>query len=62
MQDLISQGVTPDMVSAHGLGDTDPIAPNHTAQGRGSESPRRAERGRCGSRRSVAEPLRAGGA
>ena len=37
MQYLISQDVTPDMVAAHGLADTDPVAPNDTAPGRGSE-------------------------
>ena len=34
MQFLITQGVKSDMISAQGLGDTDPIAPNSTAQGR----------------------------
>src|SRR5262245_31657070 len=34
MQFLISQGVKPDLVSAHGYGDTDPVAPNTTAKGR----------------------------
>jgi chemotaxis protein MotB len=34
MQYLISQGVKPDMVSAHGFGDTNPVAPNNTPQGR----------------------------
>ena len=34
MQFLISQGVSPDMITAHGFGDTDPVAPNNTAQGR----------------------------
>jgi chemotaxis protein MotB len=34
MQFMISQGVSPDMVSAVGHGDADPIAPNNTAQGR----------------------------
>jgi chemotaxis protein MotB len=31
---LISQGVKPDMVSARGFGDTNPVASNSTAQGR----------------------------
>jgi chemotaxis protein MotB len=34
MQYLISQGVTPDLVSAKGFGETNPVAPNDTAQGR----------------------------
>jgi chemotaxis protein MotB len=34
MQFLISQGVKPDLVSAKGLGDSNPVAPNDTAQGR----------------------------
>jgi chemotaxis protein MotB len=34
MQYLISQGVKPDMVSAQGLGDTQPVASNNTSQGR----------------------------
>jgi len=34
MQFLISQGVKPDLVSAHGYGDTDPVAPNTTPKGR----------------------------
>jgi chemotaxis protein MotB len=34
MQYLISQGVRPDFVSAKGFGETDPVAPNDTAQGR----------------------------
>ena len=34
MQFLISQGVKPDLVSAHGYGDTNPVAPNTTAKGR----------------------------
>jgi chemotaxis protein MotB len=34
MQFLISQGVKPDMVSAQGLGDAQPVASNNTAQGR----------------------------
>jgi chemotaxis protein MotB len=31
---MISQGVKPDMVSAQGHGEADPVAPNTTAQGR----------------------------
>jgi chemotaxis protein MotB len=31
---LVSQGVKPDLISAKGFGDTDPVAPNDTAQGR----------------------------
>lgn len=31
---LISQGVKPDLVSAHGYGEAQPVAPNDTAQGR----------------------------
>jgi chemotaxis protein MotB len=34
MQFLISQGVKPDMVSAQGLGDTQPVGSNNTPQGR----------------------------
>jgi chemotaxis protein MotB len=34
MQYLISQGVTPDLISAQGLGDTNPVASNNTPQGR----------------------------
>jgi chemotaxis protein MotB len=34
MQYLISQGVKPDLVTAHGYGDADPVASNDTAQGR----------------------------
>jgi chemotaxis protein MotB len=34
MQYLISQGLKPDLVSAHGYGDTNPVASNDTAQGR----------------------------
>jgi chemotaxis protein MotB len=34
MQYLISQGVKPDMISARGLGEADPIASNATAEGR----------------------------
>ena len=34
MQYMISQGVKPDLVSAQGFGETDPIAPNDTSQGR----------------------------
>jgi chemotaxis protein MotB len=31
---LVSQGVNPSLVSAQGLGDADPVAPNDTPQGR----------------------------
>ena len=34
MQYLISKGVKPDLVSAQGHGDSDPVASNKTAQGR----------------------------
>jgi chemotaxis protein MotB len=34
VQFLISQGVNPNLVSAQGLGDADPVASNDTAQGR----------------------------
>jgi outer membrane protein OmpA-like peptidoglycan-associated protein len=34
MNFLISQGVNPSMLSAHGFGDADPVAPNDTAEGR----------------------------
>ena len=34
MEFLISQGVKPDHVSAHGYGDQNPVAPNSTAKGR----------------------------
>jgi chemotaxis protein MotB len=34
MQYLVSQGVKPDLVSAHGYGSADPVASNDTAQGR----------------------------
>src|SRR5262252_3748227 len=34
MQFLISQGVKPELVSAEGHGDSDPVAPNTTAKGR----------------------------
>ena len=34
MQYLITQGVKPDLISARGLGEADPLAPNTTAQGR----------------------------
>jgi chemotaxis protein MotB len=34
MQFLISQGVNPQLVSAEGLGDSDPVASNRTATGR----------------------------
>lgn len=34
MQYMISQGVKPELVSARGFGEADPIAPNDTTQGR----------------------------
>ena len=34
MQYMISQGVNPNMVSAHGFGEADPVASNDTAAGR----------------------------
>jgi chemotaxis protein MotB len=34
MQYLISQGLNPNLVTARGLGDADPVASNDTAQGR----------------------------
>jgi chemotaxis protein MotB len=34
MQFLISQGVNPNLVSAQGRGDAEPVAPDDTAQGR----------------------------
>ena len=34
MQYMISQGVKPDLVSAHGLGDSNPVASNDTPDGR----------------------------
>jgi len=34
MQYLISQGVKPDMISARGFGEAEPLAPNKTAEGR----------------------------
>src|SRR5580704_14203944 len=34
MEFLLSQGVKPDLISAKGFGDANPIAPNDTAQGR----------------------------
>ena len=34
MEYMISQGVKQDMVSAHGFGETNPVASNDTAQGR----------------------------
>ncbi|MGH7071023.1 MAG: OmpA family protein [Acetobacteraceae bacterium] len=34
MQFLISQGVNPSLVSAHGYGESDPVASNATAEGR----------------------------
>jgi chemotaxis protein MotB len=34
MQYMISQGVKPELVSAQGWGEADPVAPNNTAHGR----------------------------
>ena len=34
MEYLVSQGVKPDLVSAQGFGDSNPVASNDTAQGR----------------------------
>jgi chemotaxis protein MotB len=34
MEFLVSQGVKPDLVSAHGYGDANPVAPNTTGKGR----------------------------
>jgi len=34
MQFMISQGVKPDLVSAHGFGEADPVASNDTTEGR----------------------------
>jgi len=34
MEFLISQGVKPDLISAHGFGEADPVATNSTPQGR----------------------------
>jgi chemotaxis protein MotB len=34
MEYIVSQGVKPDLISAQGFGDTNPIAPNDTPQGR----------------------------
>ncbi len=34
MQYLVSQGARPDLISAKGMGEADPLAPNTTAQGR----------------------------
>ena len=34
MQYMISQGVKPNLVSAHGFGDSDPVASNDTPEGR----------------------------
>jgi len=34
MEYLVSQGVKPDLVSAHGYGEADPVADNKTAKGR----------------------------
>ena len=34
MEFIISQGLNPNLISAQGFGDTNPVAPNSTAQGR----------------------------
>jgi len=34
MEYIISQGLNPNLISAQGFGDTNPVAPNSTAQGR----------------------------
>src|SRR5271169_3407358 len=34
MEYIVSQGVKPDLISAEGFGDTNPVAPNDTPQGR----------------------------
>ncbi len=34
MKFMISQGVNPNLVAAHGFGDADPVGSNDTAQGR----------------------------
>jgi chemotaxis protein MotB len=34
MEYIVSQGVKPDLISAQGFGDTNPVAPNDTPQGR----------------------------
>ena len=34
MEYIVSQGVKPDLVSAHGYGEANPVAPNTTAKGR----------------------------
>jgi chemotaxis protein MotB len=34
MEFLVSQGISPNLVSAHGLGEANPVASNDTAQGR----------------------------
>jgi chemotaxis protein MotB len=34
MEYMVSQGVKPDLVAAHGYGESDPVAPNDTAEGR----------------------------
>ncbi|MGH7119381.1 MAG: OmpA family protein [Acetobacteraceae bacterium] len=34
MQFIVSQGVKPDLISAHGYGEADPVASNNTPQGR----------------------------
>jgi len=47
MQYLLSQGVKPDLISAQGFGESNPVASNDTAQGRAQN--RRVELSRAGS-------------
>ena len=48
MEYVVSQGVKPDLISAQGFGDANPVASNDTAQGRGQN--RRVELSLVGSR------------
>src|SRR6202453_4595975 len=50
MQFMISQGVKPNLVSAQGFGDADPVASNDTAAGRGQNRRGGAARGGAGCR------------
>ena len=34
MQFMLSKGAKPEMISAHGFGEADPVAPNDTAEGK----------------------------
>ena len=54
MQYLISKGVKPQLVAAHGYGEADPVAPNTTAEGRAKNSAGRADAGERGGVRSAA--------